>query len=238
MTTEGLTEREFERVADESLRALEGALEDLDGLEVSLEMGILTLEFADGTRYVINSHRAARQIWMAAELRAWHFDYQQATRRWIAGRDGDELWSALAGVTSRKLGRPVSAGAIALARATPRRSPWRRMHRVLTIAAAALVLLGPRAAGAYCQSATCAVGGEGGSTSGQVCDPALPTDCGTPLQWRQPCVSFDVQQGASSHIDFATADATLTQALAAWTAVRVRRRDAEHPGVRLRRGGL
>ncbi len=45
---------------------------------------------------------------MAAELRAWHFDYHAETRRWISARDGDELWSALAGATSRKLGRPVA----------------------------------------------------------------------------------------------------------------------------------
>jgi CyaY protein len=107
MTSTGLTEQEFERLADEDLHALEGALCDLDGLEVSLEMGILTLEFGDGTKYVVNSHRAARQIWMAAELRAWHFDYRSADQRWVAAKSGDELWEALAGVTSRKLGRTV-----------------------------------------------------------------------------------------------------------------------------------
>ena len=108
MTSEPLTEQAFERVADEALQAMEGALSDLDGMEVSLEMGILTLEFPDGARYVVNSHRAARQIWMAAELRAWHFDYQPTDARWIASKSGDELRATLAAVTSRKLGRPVS----------------------------------------------------------------------------------------------------------------------------------
>jgi CyaY protein len=107
MTTEALTEQAFERVADETLRALEGALTDQEGLEVSLEMGILTLEFPDGTRYVVNSHRAARQIWMAAEHSAWHFDYRPAEALWIATKSGDELWGAVARVASRKLGRPV-----------------------------------------------------------------------------------------------------------------------------------
>jgi CyaY protein len=110
MATETLTEQEFERVADDALQRLEGSLTDLEGLEVSLEMGILTLEFADGTRYVVNSHRAARQIWMAAERSAWHFDYRPGERRWVAAKNGDELWGTLAAVTSRKLGRPVSLG--------------------------------------------------------------------------------------------------------------------------------
>jgi CyaY protein len=107
MSEETLTEQAFERVADEALRDLEGALGDLDGVEVSLQMGILTLEFPDGARYVVNSHRAARQIWMAAEHNAWHFDYKPAQRRWIAAKNGDELRSTIASVTSRKLGHAV-----------------------------------------------------------------------------------------------------------------------------------
>jgi CyaY protein len=102
-----LTEQEFEHVADEALHALDSALTDLDGLEVSLEMGILTLEHADGTKYVVNSHRAARQIWMAAERNAWHFDYRPEGGRWVASKSGDELWSTLSAVISRKLGRRV-----------------------------------------------------------------------------------------------------------------------------------
>jgi hypothetical protein len=47
----------------------------------------------------------------------------------------------------------------------------------------------------------------------------MPTDCGIPLQWRQPCVSFDVAQQASSQVDYDTADAILTRAFAAWAAV-------------------
>ncbi|APR79953.1 Frataxin protein CyaY [Minicystis rosea] len=107
MSTETLTEQAFERAAEASLHALEGALGDLDGVEVSLQLGVLTLEFADGVRYVINSHRAARQIWMAAERSAWHFDYRPAEDRWVATKNGDELWTAVEGVMSRKLGHAL-----------------------------------------------------------------------------------------------------------------------------------
>ena len=111
MTQEILTEQAFERVADEALQKLDVALTDLDGLEANLQMGILTLEFPDGTRYVVNSHRAARQIWMAAEHNAWHFDYRPAEGRWIAAKNGDELRGTIASVLSRKLGHPVDLGA-------------------------------------------------------------------------------------------------------------------------------
>jgi CyaY protein len=110
MANEVLSEHEFERAADTTLRAMDAALGEIDGVECDLESGILTLSFEDGTEYVVNSHRAARQIWMAAERTAWHFDYDAAARRWIATKNGDELWSAVAGVLSRKLGRPVAFG--------------------------------------------------------------------------------------------------------------------------------
>jgi CyaY protein len=107
MLNDGLTEQKFEHRADETLRALDRALADVDGTEVDLESGILTIEFSDGTKYVVNSHRAARQIWMAAERNAWHFDYREEDARWIAAKTGDELWQAIDGVVSRKLDRPV-----------------------------------------------------------------------------------------------------------------------------------
>ncbi|AUX31094.1 MULTISPECIES: iron donor protein CyaY [Sorangium] len=108
MSGEPLSEREFDAVADRSLRALDRAINEIpDGVEADLQSGILTLEFEDGIKYVVNSHRAARQIWMAAERAAWHFDYLPSEGRWVAQRTGEELWSTLEAVVSRKLRRDV-----------------------------------------------------------------------------------------------------------------------------------
>lgn len=106
MTTEALTEREFEKLADEELRKLSKTLDDIDDMEADLQMGVLTITFSDGTRYVVNSHRAAKQIWGAAERNAWHFDWQK-DGRWVASKNGDELWSTVERLLSTKLGRPV-----------------------------------------------------------------------------------------------------------------------------------
>lgn len=108
---EAIAEREFEKAADLALRSLDDGITALGlDLEIELEMGILTLEFPDGVKYVINSHRAARQIWMAAERTAWHFD-PGADGRWVAKKTGDELSSTVARVLSTKLGKPVTLGA-------------------------------------------------------------------------------------------------------------------------------
>ncbi|HYJ10098.1 MAG TPA: iron donor protein CyaY [Polyangiaceae bacterium] len=105
-----MTEDEYEALAFPELRALVSALDSLDlpGVECELASDILTLELDDGSRYVINSHRAARQIWMAAERSAWHFDWAKDRSAWIAQKTGDELWSTLSRVLTKKLGTTVA----------------------------------------------------------------------------------------------------------------------------------
>ena len=106
MTPFALTEHEFEKRADAELKKLSLALDEVDDLESDLQMGVLTITFTDGTRYVVNSHRAAKQIWGAAELTAWHFD-PRADGTWVASKNGDELWSTVERILTNKLVRPV-----------------------------------------------------------------------------------------------------------------------------------
>jgi CyaY protein len=110
-----MTEDEYEALAFPELRALVSALDSLDlpGVECELASDILTLELDDGSRYVINSHRAARQIWMAAERSAWHFDWAKDRSAWIAQKTGDELWSTLSRVLTKKLGTQVTLSRVA-----------------------------------------------------------------------------------------------------------------------------
>jgi len=107
--TSSLTESDYDAAAVPELQALIGALDELesDQLEAELASDILTLEFADRTRYVVNSHRAARQIWLAAERSAWHFDFQGTTKTWVAAKTGDELWATLTRLIGLKLGQPI-----------------------------------------------------------------------------------------------------------------------------------
>jgi CyaY protein len=109
MTTP-LTESEYDAVATPELQRLIASLDGLtnDSVEAELASDILTVEFADGARYVLNSHRAARQIWLSAERSAWHFDFQGATQTWVAAKTGDELWATLTRLLTAKLGEQLS----------------------------------------------------------------------------------------------------------------------------------
>lgn len=104
-----LSEAEYLALAEPELHRLLAALDDFgEEFEAELASDILSIEFADGSRFVVNSHRAARQIWMAAGTRAWHFDYDRDNKAWIAQKNGDELWSSLEMGLSQKLARTVT----------------------------------------------------------------------------------------------------------------------------------
>ena len=103
-----LSEAEFDELAATTLRALLDAIDQLgDGVEAELSADILSLEFEDDAQYVINSHRAARQIWMAAEREAWHFGFEASSSQWIASKTDSELWKTLETVLSTTLGREL-----------------------------------------------------------------------------------------------------------------------------------
>lgn len=109
-----LTESEYVDLAHAELSRLVSALDriDTDALDCELENDIITMELSGDATYVINSHRAARQIWMAAERTAWHFDWDPARGAWIAAKTGDELWATVRRVLSPKLGEALVEAAL------------------------------------------------------------------------------------------------------------------------------
>jgi CyaY protein len=100
-----MDEAHFDKAAREELRGLEDAFADVDPdeVDVSVSDGVLRLDLRDGTRIVINSHRAARQIWMAAIASAWHFDPTDSGA-WRASKSGEELRPTLQRLLRERIG--------------------------------------------------------------------------------------------------------------------------------------
>ncbi|HVB78921.1 MAG TPA: iron donor protein CyaY [Candidatus Binataceae bacterium] len=86
-------------------RWLEGF--DPDEVDYSAGDGALTIEFADGGRFVLSRQSATSQVWLAAGAHGWHFDYAAAGDRWIDDKDGHDLYARLAESLSEKLERAV-----------------------------------------------------------------------------------------------------------------------------------
>lgn len=103
-----MDEREFDRRAGETLAKLESTLREAsDEIEVDLAEGILTVEFDDGSKFLVNSHGAAQQIWLAANMTASHFGWHEPTQSWRDTKTGAELFTELGRLLAEKLSEPV-----------------------------------------------------------------------------------------------------------------------------------
>ncbi len=101
---------EYQEQADRCLARVVAWLEgfDPDELDFTPSDGVVTLEFGDGAKFVLNRQSAARQMWLAAGARAWHFDWDDERDGWFDDKEGSELLSRIGDVVSSKLGRTVS----------------------------------------------------------------------------------------------------------------------------------
>jgi CyaY protein len=102
-----MDENEFAAAAERALERIERALEE-SGIDVDTELkegGVLEIEFADGSRMVVNRHGAAREIWVAARSGGFHFRWDGSA--WRDTRDGTELFAALSRLVSAQSGQPV-----------------------------------------------------------------------------------------------------------------------------------
>ncbi len=102
-----MNDAEFEKLADAALAKVEAALE-ASGLELDLELkegGIVEAQFQDGSKLIVNRHRAAREIWVAARSGGFHFRWDGAA--WRDTRAGTELFAALSALASEQSGSEV-----------------------------------------------------------------------------------------------------------------------------------
>lgn len=103
---------EFVRLADAVLERIADDLEDFDPdeLDYATSDGVITMEFADGQKFVLNRQAGNHQMWYAAGVRAWHYDWDAERQGWYDDRDGHELYANVARTLGDKLGRTVSLG--------------------------------------------------------------------------------------------------------------------------------
>jgi len=102
-----MTETEYTRLAEETLRKLEHAIEQADGdfdYELS-EGGILEIEFANDSVIVVNKQAAAQEIWVAAKSGGFHFRWDGSV--WRDTRSNEELFAALSRFATEQSGAAV-----------------------------------------------------------------------------------------------------------------------------------
>jgi CyaY protein len=102
-----MTEQEYQNRAAACLMRVARWVDEVndDGLDVNTSDGLVALEFDDGVKYVLNRQSGNQQMWFAAGVRAWHYDWNGTA--WVDDRDGHPLESRIVEVVSAKLGHAV-----------------------------------------------------------------------------------------------------------------------------------
>lgn len=102
-----MDEQQFLIACDGFLRKIEDRVDALgrDDIELDPGDGKLTIEFEDGTKFILSRQRAVSQIWLAEPGGGWHFSHKDG--RWFCDKRGTDLVKDLETLLSRKLGIDV-----------------------------------------------------------------------------------------------------------------------------------
>lgn len=106
-----MNEADYHKTAGETLLAIESAVEHC-GADIDFEMSndILTLEFANGSKIIVNKQGAARQLWVAARSGGFHYNFDPATEGWRNDQTGAELFAELSALVSAQSGEDIRLG--------------------------------------------------------------------------------------------------------------------------------
>ncbi len=102
-----MDESAYQHLADRTFKRIEDALKDVDADDVDVERSgdVVTLTFKGKRRCVLNTQRPTRQIWLAANSRAWHFTYDAGKDRWLDDKQPDvELFATVEDVVKQASG--------------------------------------------------------------------------------------------------------------------------------------
>ena len=104
-----MNESEFNRIEEHTTveieKAIEASNDDIDNDNVA---DILTLEFPNRNRIIINKQTPLRQIWVAAKSGGYHFDYDEKSSVWCLNTSTEkELFAQLSLYCSEQLGEAI-----------------------------------------------------------------------------------------------------------------------------------
>jgi CyaY protein len=103
-----MKDAEFKRQFDATLLAIEQAIENSDAdIEFETANDILTLEFPNRSKIIINAQSAVRQLWVAARSGGFHYDFDTASGTWRSHQTGAELFAELSRLASEQAGEAI-----------------------------------------------------------------------------------------------------------------------------------
>lgn len=77
---------------------------DSDAFDARLTDGVFQVDFEDGSVFVLSQQVPARELWLSANARAWHFRPDDG---WRERDSGEKLELLLSELFTRKFGMPI-----------------------------------------------------------------------------------------------------------------------------------
>ncbi|MFM0023339.1 iron donor protein CyaY [Paraburkholderia azotifigens] len=101
-----MSDSEYLTRAEAVLAAIERSLDDTDAdVEFERSGNVLTLEFENGTKIIVNLQPPMQEIWIAAKSGGYHFRFVDGA--WRDTRNGTEFYAALSDYATQQAGEPV-----------------------------------------------------------------------------------------------------------------------------------
>lgn len=103
-----MTETTNSQAFIETLEQLEGLLDSCDAdIDYDTVSDILTIEFEDRSKIIINYQSANGQLWLAARSGGFHYDYDAGTGSWRNDRNGAEFFDQLSEFATEQAGERI-----------------------------------------------------------------------------------------------------------------------------------
>lgn len=101
-----MTDSDYLARAEAVLARIEQAADDIDAdIEIERSGNVLTLEFENGSKIIVNLQPPMQEIWIAAKAGGFHFRFDGT--QWLDTRNGREFFEALSEYATQQAGEPV-----------------------------------------------------------------------------------------------------------------------------------
>ncbi|MFC5431311.1 MAG: iron donor protein CyaY [Paraburkholderia sp.] len=101
-----MTDSDYLSRAEAVLAAVERAVDEADAdIELERSGNVLTLEFHNRTKIIVNLQPPMSEIWIAAKAGGFHYRFRDG--EWRDTRSDSEFFSALSAYATEQAGEPV-----------------------------------------------------------------------------------------------------------------------------------
>ena len=101
-----MTDSDYLGRAEAVLTRIEQAADDSDAdIEIERSGNVLTLEFENGSKIIVNLQPPMQEIWIAAKAGGFHFKFVDG--QWLDTRNGREFFESLSDYATQQVGERV-----------------------------------------------------------------------------------------------------------------------------------